>query len=86
MVLVPFNLDIAHPPGIPSFSMIGKLFALLPLGGAALRINLMSALAAALAGVVLYLFILRLITLCFRSRMGDGLSEMASVTLAACLA
>lgn len=41
-------LGIAHPPGYPLYTMLGKLFTLIPLGDVAYRVNLMSALFAAL--------------------------------------
>jgi hypothetical protein len=41
-------LGIAHPPGYPLYTMLGKLFTLIPLGDVAYRVNLMSAFFAAL--------------------------------------
>jgi len=41
-------LGIAHPPGYPLFTMLGKLFTLIPVGDVAYRVNLMSAFFAAL--------------------------------------
>ncbi|MEA3459838.1 MAG: DUF2723 domain-containing protein, partial [Chloroflexota bacterium] len=46
--LVSRLLGIAHPPGYPLYTMLGKLFTLVPIGDAAYRLNLMSALFAAL--------------------------------------
>jgi hypothetical protein len=46
-------LGVAHPTGYPLYVLIGKLFSLIPLGGMAMRVNLTSALAAAIsAGLV----------------------------------
>jgi hypothetical protein len=46
-------LGVAHPTGYPLYVLIGKLFSLIPLGSMAMRVNLTSALAAALsAGLV----------------------------------
>jgi hypothetical protein len=42
-------LGIAHPPGYPLYTLLGKLFTLLPVGAIAYRVNLLSAIAAALA-------------------------------------
>ncbi len=43
-------LDVAHPPGFPLYLLLGKLFTLLlPWGRLILRLNLFSALCAALA-------------------------------------
>jgi hypothetical protein len=44
-----FSLGIAHVPGYPLYALAGKLFCLLPLGGIAFRLNLMSAVCTALA-------------------------------------
>jgi len=40
-------LGILHQPGYPLYTLVGKLFTLLPIGTPALRLNLMSALLAA---------------------------------------
>jgi Protein O-mannosyl-transferase TMEM260-like len=57
-------LGIPHPPGTPLYVLIGRLFALLPFGTVAWRVNWLSALAS--AGAVLFTFLLavRLIRLC----------------------
>ncbi|MEN3027228.1 MAG: DUF2723 domain-containing protein [Chlorobiota bacterium] len=49
--------QVPHPPGAPLFLMLGKLFHLLPFGDPGWRINLMSALASAMASVFLYLLL-----------------------------
>ncbi|HID87838.1 MAG TPA: DUF2723 domain-containing protein, partial [Anaerolineae bacterium] len=46
--LVSATLGIAHPPGYPLYTLLGRLFTLIPLGDVAYRVNLMSALFAAL--------------------------------------
>jgi len=53
--LVTYKLGIAHPTGYPLYTLLGKLFTLLPLGDVAYRVNLMSALFAALTVALLYL-------------------------------
>ena len=40
-------LGIAHPPGYPLYTLLGKLFTLLPLGDPAWRVNLFAAVCAA---------------------------------------
>ncbi|MFQ6058139.1 MAG: DUF2723 domain-containing protein [Anaerolineae bacterium] len=47
--LVSASLGIAHPPGYPLYTLLGRLFTLIPLGDLAYRVNLMSAFFAALA-------------------------------------
>jgi len=50
------NLGIPHPPGYPTYVLLGKLTtALLPLGDIAYRLNLLSAASATLAVIALYL-------------------------------
>jgi tetratricopeptide (TPR) repeat protein len=44
----------AHPSGYPLYALYAHLFALIPVGGLAWRINLASAFAAAAAAVVLF--------------------------------
>ena len=49
------TLGIAHPPGYPLMTLLGKLFTLLPIGSVAWRVNLMTALfGAAAAGLLCY--------------------------------
>jgi len=49
------TLGIAHPTGYPLYTLLGWLITrLLPLGDAAYRANLFSALAAALTAALLY--------------------------------
>ncbi|NLS77023.1 MAG: DUF2723 domain-containing protein [Chloroflexi bacterium] len=58
--LVARLLGIAHPPGYPLYTMLGKLFTLLPLGDAAYRVNLLSAVAMALTLALLCRLVRRL--------------------------
>ncbi len=53
--LVTYRLGIAHPTGYPLYTLLGKLFTFIPLGDIAYRVNLMSALFAALTVALLYL-------------------------------
>ncbi|MCP5105011.1 MAG: DUF2723 domain-containing protein, partial [bacterium] len=51
-----YNLGIAHPPGYPLYLLLGKLFMLLvPFGDPAMRMNLLSAVFASSAAVLIYL-------------------------------
>jgi hypothetical protein len=49
-----FLMGVPHEPGYPLFTLLGKLFTLLPLGDVAFRVNLMSAFFTALAGVFVF--------------------------------
>ena len=53
-VVIP-QLGIAHPTGYPLYILLGRLFAALPMGSMAWRINLASAVFATLAASLLYL-------------------------------
>jgi hypothetical protein len=46
--LVSALLGVAHPPGYPLYTLLGKLFTLVPLGNLAYRVNLLSAVISAL--------------------------------------
>jgi hypothetical protein len=52
--LVCYQPGIAHPSGYPLYTLLGKLFTLLPVGDVAYRVNLMSAVFASLAVVFVY--------------------------------
>ena len=52
---IPARLGIPHPNGFPLYLLIGKLWALLPLGSLAWRMNLLSAVFGALGVAALYL-------------------------------
>ena len=49
---------VPHPTGYPTYTLLGQLFLLLPWGDPAYRLNLMSAVFAALAVGLLYLILL----------------------------
>jgi uncharacterized membrane protein len=51
---------VSHPPGYPIHSLLGKLFTLLPIGTAAFRVHLLSAVFGALTCSVLWLLCRRL--------------------------
>jgi hypothetical protein len=51
------TLGIAHPTGYPLYTLLGRLFTLIPIGDAAYRVNLMSAFFAALTVVFTYLIV-----------------------------
>ena len=52
-------LGVAHPPGYPLFTLLGKLFSFIPHGTIAWRVNLMSAAFDAAAVVLIYLTTIR---------------------------
>ena len=58
--LVSYVLGIAHPPGYPLYTMLGKLCTLIPLRDVAYRVNLLSAITSALTLLVLARIVRRL--------------------------
>lgn len=59
LITAAYTLGIPHPPGYPTWCLLGKLFSYLPFGSVAYRLNVMSAFWGALAVGLLYLIILR---------------------------
>jgi hypothetical protein len=55
-----YTLGIVHAPGSPTYMLLGHLFAQLPIGDVGYRLNLMSAVAAALAAFFLHQVLRRL--------------------------
>jgi hypothetical protein len=53
LIAVAHTLGIAHPPGYPLYTMLAKVFALVPIGSVAARINFFSAACDALAAFFL---------------------------------
>lgn len=79
-VAVVENFGVAHPPGYPTYTMIGKIFtSVLPVGELAYRLNVMSAVAAAGAATGLFvagLYVMRIIAPNLsRGQLGTRLSK-----------
>src|SRR5436190_21418039 len=55
LMVVARGLGIAHPPGVPLWTVLAHLASLVPLGSIAVRINFSSAVFAALACAMLSL-------------------------------
>ena len=60
-ILSSYFLGIEHPPGYPLFTILGKLFTLLPFGSVAYRVHLLSALFGALACAALWMCVRQLV-------------------------
>jgi hypothetical protein len=67
-------LGVAHPTGYPLYILIGKVFSLIPIGKVATRVNLTSAVAAAVAVMFVFLTLRRVFYL---DRFISGLSALA---------
>jgi tetratricopeptide (TPR) repeat protein len=59
-------LGVAHPPGFPLYVLLAHLATLLPVGDVAVRVNLASALFAALAAAVLTLVLAEILSGSYR--------------------
>jgi hypothetical protein len=55
LVTAAYTLGVAHPPGYPAWTILAKLFTLIPAGNIAWRVNLFSAVCGALAAGILTL-------------------------------
>lgn len=53
LITASYTLGIPHPPGYPTYVLLGKLFSFMPLGTVAFRYNLFSAVCAAAAAGLL---------------------------------
>ncbi len=60
MVSVSKTLGVAHPPGYPAYTLVGKLSTLVPLANYSYRVNLASVLGGALSALFLYLLLAQL--------------------------
>jgi len=78
LATIPSILGLAHPPGYPLYTWLGKVFTLLPLGDVAFRMNWMSATLAACAVAGLYLVAVWLLP-------PDGRGRRAAAALSALL-
>lgn len=57
-----YILGVPHPPGSPLFILLGKIFTLLPTAAdPALRMNIMSPVSSALANLLVFLIIIKLV-------------------------
>ncbi|MBN1400745.1 MAG: DUF2723 domain-containing protein [Anaerolineae bacterium] len=64
LIAASMTWGVPHPSGYPTYCLLARLYALLPLGSVARRFNLFSATAAALSTSLVYL--------CARKSLGDA--------------
>ena len=81
LATIPYLLGLAHSPGYPVYTWLGKLFTLLPFGDIAHRVNLMSAAMGALSIGGLYLLITVLLNPRIASPMLRRAAALCSATL-----
>ncbi|TET81979.1 DUF2723 domain-containing protein, partial [candidate division TA06 bacterium] len=61
LCVVSRTLGIAHPTGYPLYTLLGRLFSLIPFGSVVVRTNFMSAFFAALSTFILFITISRIL-------------------------
>jgi hypothetical protein len=79
-----YTLGIPHPPGNPLFVLLGRVASLLPVGGVAMRVNLLAAVSSAAAAAVWFLVAERVLAQWFTERWprlaGASLAALLSAT------
>jgi len=62
-IAVSHTLGVPHPPGSPFFLLLGRIFSMIPINeDIAFRVNIISPLVSALAVMLLYLTIVKVVT------------------------
>ena len=61
LIVAAYSLGIAHPPGFPLYVMLAHLASVVPIGNVAVRVNVASAIFAALAAAMLTLVVAELL-------------------------
>src|SRR5207249_2480718 len=80
--VMPWVLGIAHAPGYPLLTLLGRLVMFLPIGDPAYRVNLLDAAAAAATVGLVYLAVVELVGRGPAGRAG-GLAGAAALGLGA---
>ena len=60
LIVAAYSLGVAHPPGYPAYTLLAYFFTLIPLGNIAFRVNILSAVGAAVAAGCVALAVLTL--------------------------
>ncbi|MFQ6032820.1 MAG: DUF2723 domain-containing protein, partial [Candidatus Zixiibacteriota bacterium] len=68
MAVVCAKLGIAHPTGYPIYTLLGRIFTLLPVKNIIFRVNLMSLLFVCFGNVILFFVILKIIEPSFEKK------------------
>ena len=77
LIVAARSLGVAHPPGFPLYVLLAHLATLVPIGSVAVRVNLASALFAALASSVVTLFVIETMISAQRSLSKDKARKKA---------
>ncbi|MGE5431868.1 MAG: protein O-mannosyl-transferase family [Syntrophomonadaceae bacterium] len=81
-----FSLQVPHPPGAPFFSIIGRIFAMLPIFGSnvGFRVNMVSILSSAFSVMFLFLIAVKLIEN-IRGKKSANMLDLLTTSLAAAI-
>lgn len=60
LITASYTLAVAHPPGYPLYTLLGKLFTYIPHGSIAWRVNLFSAVCDSAAAAFVFLIVVRI--------------------------
>ncbi len=82
LITATWVLGVPHPPGYPTYVLLGRLFLLWPLGDPAYRLNLMSAVAAAGAVTLVYLIAIEITAANWRKHVLAATAGSAALTFA----
>ena len=82
LATIPYELGLAHSPGYPVYTWVGKLFTFLPIGDIAHRVNLMSAVGAAGGAATLFGIVLLLIRGGSQAQAGSSFRSAALIAAA----
>ncbi len=78
------TMGVPHPPGAPFFTLLGRIFTMLPIGdNPAIRMNFLSVLSSALTVMFLFLIITEVLTLWKKqlSSLGDEIMVYGSAII-----
>lgn len=81
-IAVSYILGIPHPPGTPFYVLVGKIATMVPFGNIAQRVNGLSAIAGAVAVMLTFLTIVRLVRVSMgrdRSPADEWIANIAGV-------
>jgi len=82
LIAATWVLGVPHPPGYPTYVLLGRLFLLWPLGDPAYRLNLMSAVAAAGTVTLVYLIAIEITAANWRDHALAATAASATLTFA----
>ena len=79
LIAVAYTSGTAHPPGYPLYTLLARLFTLIPFGTVAWRVNALSAVLDASAAVVLFVAVTRWTRTVWAGLLAGGLFAFAPV-------